>query len=124
MLEPKISAVGGLTTRTRFWKPVCPGRIVPPLYHIHQSQIMATTADAAADTHDLEGNHISLEDASRDDLVKLLQQHNMRTAAAHIAKNDEYTVREPASATLSARSRCGRAPGGACRRRRPATHAT
>ena len=72
---------------------------------------MATTADAAADTHDLEGNHISLEDASRDDLVKLLQQHNMRIAAAHIAKNDEYTVREPASAqplralSLRARSR-------------------
>ena len=73
---------------------------------------MATTANAAADTHDLEGNHISLEDASPDDLVKLLQQHNMRKAAAHIAKDDEYTVREPASATLSARSRCGRAPGG------------
>ena len=55
---------------------------------------MATTANAAADTHDLEGNHISLEDASPDDLVKLLQQHNMRKAAAHIAKDDEYTVRE------------------------------
>lgn len=81
---------------------------------------MATTANAAADTHDLEGNHISLEDASPDDLVKLLQQHNMRKAAAHIAKDDEYTVREPASATLSARSRCGRASRGACRPR-PAT---
>ena len=72
---------------------------------------MATTANAAADTHDLEGNHISLEDASRDDLVKFLQQHNSRIAAAHIAKNDEYTVREPASAqplralSLRARSR-------------------
>ena len=82
-----------------------------PLYHIHLSQIMATTADAAADTHDLEGNHFSLEDASPDDLVKFLQQRNMRIAAAHIAKDDECTVREPASRNplraLSLRARSG-----------------